>query len=704
MINNRKTLLEKVTDLDVVGKLRKNAALLGLAAASLGVGACAEVPGASLKPAIEAGTSPVEITPNNPPKITSNPVTQVDENTAYRYDVNATDDNGDTLIYSLHNNPAWLSINSETGIISGTAPDVTADKRINLEARVSDGKEFAKQEFTLTVKDVADQPPPLKPTNNPPKITSNPVTQVDENTAYRYDVNATDDDGDTLIYSLHSNPAWLSINSETGIISGTAPDVTADKRINLEARVSDGKEFAKQEFTLTVKDVADQPPLKPTNNPPKITSNPVTQVDENTAYRYDVNATDDNGDTLIYSLHSNPAWLSINSETGIISGTAPDVTADKRINLEARVSDGKEGTDKQTFTLTVRDISAPILTTDISGTLKNSETDTGAAGEVRAYKENSDGTYTLLKSTTADSSGRFSLSFTQPSESEFDLQARLKDGNTDKSYVRTKTLPTQDDSGVSIKAVPYTGLSDTNSNVNDNIVSVDEFKTFMEEVNKYPFQDSNFRFIGHGPIKWNPSEFQGVEILQYNPTTNTGSFTTTQQDYIENKIHSSDDIKAFFGGAVSSITVQKDTASNQDSNKHYSVSSNEVSPDTGWIVVVPEEGLGSGAAYGGDGDSDGDIDHYRIRLESLSSSNNIFVPDDRTISHEFAHAIIYPGGDNSGGHTLTLRNDQSITSNYTLGGVTDCATSCAADKKAAKLIYGFPVGTTYDDVLRTSFY
>ena len=414
-------------------------------------------------------------------------------------------------------------------------------------------------------------------------------------------------------------------------------------------------------------------------------------MDENTAYRYDVNATDDDGDTLRYSLHNNPAWLSINSGTGVISGTAPDVTADKRINLEARVSDGKEGTDKQTFTLAVKDISAPILTTDISGTLKNSETDTGAAGEVRAYKENSDGTYTLLKSTTADSSGRFSLSFTQPSESEFDLQARLKDGNTDKSYVRTKTLPTQDDSGVSIKAVPYTGLSDTNSNVNDKIVSVDEFKTFMEEVNKHAFRDSNFNYLGHGPIKWNPSEFQG-------------SFTTTQQDYIENKIDSSDDIKSFFGGAVSSITVQKDTASNQDSNKHYSVSSDEVLPDEGWIVVVPHEGGGTGDAYGGDGDSDGDIEHFRIRLESLSSPNNIFLPDKRTISHEFAHAIIYPGGTNSEAHTLTLRNDQSITSNYNLGGVTDCTTSCAADKKAAKLIYGFPVGTTYDDILGTSFY
>ena len=120
----------------------KNAALLGLAAASLVVEACDVAPGLQ-EPnnTPEITTSPPKPT-NNPPRITSNPVTQVDENTAYRYDVNATDDDGDTLIYSLHNNPAWLSINSGTGVISGTAPYATADKRINLEARVSDGKEL----------------------------------------------------------------------------------------------------------------------------------------------------------------------------------------------------------------------------------------------------------------------------------------------------------------------------------------------------------------------------------------------------------------------------------------------------------------------------------------------------------------------------------------------------------------------------------
>ena len=77
--------------------------------------------------------------------------------------------------------------------------------------------------------------------NHPPIITSSPVTQINESQNYAYQVVATDADGDTLTYSLTQAPNWLSINSQTGLITGVAPNVNADNNFPVSILVSDGQ-------------------------------------------------------------------------------------------------------------------------------------------------------------------------------------------------------------------------------------------------------------------------------------------------------------------------------------------------------------------------------------------------------------------------------------------------------------------------------
>ena len=429
----------------------------------------------------------------------------------------------------------------------------------------------------------------------------------------------------------------------------------------------------------------------------------MTEVNESSAYRYQVTARDPDGDSLNYSLPTKPAWLSMNS-SGLITGTAPSVNSDTNVNLEARVSDGQE-TTSHSFAVSVKDV--PTLS--VSGTLQDSETDTGKAGEVRAYKNNGDGTYTLLKKTTAASNGAFSMSFSH--SGNFDLQARLKQGTADKSYVRT--IPTSSTStltGLTIRAVPYTDLSETQTvSATDTIVSIPEFKSFMEDVNQsFVFASGQGTRSGcttagcKGPIRWNLDNFNGVEILRENPTTNTGNFDTTKQNYIENKIKASDDVALLFDRRT--VTVQKDaTRTAQDANKKYTVSGSTITPDTGWIVVVPVRDPGySGEATGGDSDNDGYFDGFTINLKSNS---NIYADAFRIITHEFAHTTLYPGGDVAMGHTSRLVNDHSITSGLAVSGRTACTKPCTFDKKAAKLIYEstFAVGTPYSEILGTAW-
>jgi len=133
------------------------------------------------------------------------------------------------------------------------------------------------------------------------------------------------------------------------LLSGTAPSVSANTNYDITVIADDGNSgIATQTYVLTVVNVVSPP----ANNLPVITSTPVVSVNENNTYNYDVNATDADGDSLTYSI-SGPSWLSINPTTGLVSGTAPGVSADTPYSITVIVDDGNGGTDSQTYTLTI---------------------------------------------------------------------------------------------------------------------------------------------------------------------------------------------------------------------------------------------------------------------------------------------------------------------------------------------------------------
>jgi Putative Ig domain len=84
-------------------------------------------------------------------------------------------------------------------------------------------------------------PPPSNPgsTNHAPTISGTAPTSATVGTAYSFTPSATDPDGDALTYSVANQPAWLTINSATGKLSGT-PTATGTFA-NIMISVSDGK-------------------------------------------------------------------------------------------------------------------------------------------------------------------------------------------------------------------------------------------------------------------------------------------------------------------------------------------------------------------------------------------------------------------------------------------------------------------------------
>lgn len=287
----------------------------------------------------------VSIQVNRDPLITSVPPATATAGVAYAYQVVAADGDGDALGYSLPTAPAGMAIGN-TGRIEWT-PSAGQIGSHPVSIRVQDGKGGqAQQNFDLAVAGVA---------NRNPVLASTPPTTATATLPYVYELAATDGDGDTLDYSLPTAPAGMAIGT-TGRIEWT-PSAGQVGSHPVSIRVQDGKGGqAVQNFTLLVE------PL-PNQGPPEITTQPVTAATVGKGYSYNVDATDVDGDTPIFSLPTRPAGMAIDPATGLIEWIPAAGQAGGH-DVTVRVQDGRGGETSQTFRINV---TAPGVAPNLAG-------------------------------------------------------------------------------------------------------------------------------------------------------------------------------------------------------------------------------------------------------------------------------------------------------------------------------------------------
>ena len=161
------------------------------------------------------------------------------ENTAVSLQLVGSDPNGNPVTYSATNLPAGVAINGTTGLISGTLTFTSAGT-YTVTATVSDGSLTASRTFTWTVSNV-NAPPVLVNPGNQSGVLGGTVSLA---------LSASDPDGTALTYSATGLPTGLSINSTTGLITGTLPNAAGSFAVT--ATVSDGTLTNSQSFTWTV--------------------------------------------------------------------------------------------------------------------------------------------------------------------------------------------------------------------------------------------------------------------------------------------------------------------------------------------------------------------------------------------------------------------------------------------------------------------
>jgi YD repeat-containing protein len=179
--------------------------------------------------------------------------------------------------------------------------------------------------------------------NKPPQFDSQPPLNAIYGQPLRYDIIATDPDGDPIKYSLSYGPSGMAIDEDSGVVTWT-PLVWPNNDYSVTLRVEDDHGgFALQPFRIRLHDAA--------NDPPEITSQPRGEVKAGSPWRYQLIATDPNGDPLSYRL--DPASINRSmsiTNDGLVNWT-PTTTG--RFRSQVTVDDGRGGTATQVITIDV---------------------------------------------------------------------------------------------------------------------------------------------------------------------------------------------------------------------------------------------------------------------------------------------------------------------------------------------------------------
>jgi len=156
----------------------------------------------------------------------------------------ATDDSAITYALAVGSTlPSGVTLNSATGLISGTLPDISTNTTYTFTINASDGSNTV---VPRTFSFVSNAAPvwvtasgSLGSFLNNTSITTSALSVTDTDT-----VNYTLAIGSTL-------PSGLTLNSSTGVISGTLPVVSSDTTYNFTINANDGINVVPRQFSIS---------------------------------------------------------------------------------------------------------------------------------------------------------------------------------------------------------------------------------------------------------------------------------------------------------------------------------------------------------------------------------------------------------------------------------------------------------------------
>lgn len=269
---------------------------------------------------------------------------------------NFSDLDGDTLSFTAAGLPAGLSIDPDTGLITGTIDNQASQVNggvYTVTVTADDGNGgTVSTSFTYTV-------------NNPAPVATNDVATTDEDTPVTIDVlaNDNDPDGDDLTVTVASAPNGTVVINADGTVTYN-PNQDFNGTDTITYTISDGNGgTSTATVEVTVAAVNDAPevdiPIADLNNEDA----DVISVDISDKF------SDLDGDILTFTASGLPAGLSIDAN-GVITGTIDNQASQVNggvYTITVTADDGNGGTVDGTFTWIVTN-PAPIAANDTATT------------------------------------------------------------------------------------------------------------------------------------------------------------------------------------------------------------------------------------------------------------------------------------------------------------------------------------------------
>ena len=258
----------------------------------------------------------------------------------------------ETLTYEAVEKPGWMSVSS-SGLITGTPTnDDVGSHSVTVLVRDSAGA-IDQKTFSLTVNN----------TNDAPLIdvgdTTGALPDAVEGSIFSHQLTVTDVDvGDSHRFSMSSvtDISWLSLDSETGLLSGTPDDEDVGLyEIVFSVEDAAGAVSTSDPITLTVNNI---------NDPVYIDDGqtPLFRSEVLNSYRILISDEDLN-DSYTFTAAGLPSWMSLDPSTGVISGT-PGRADDGVYDISITVEDSGGFTDTKMIQITSSSYEYSILGLD----------------------------------------------------------------------------------------------------------------------------------------------------------------------------------------------------------------------------------------------------------------------------------------------------------------------------------------------------
>ncbi|CAA0121101.1 tRNA(Glu)-specific nuclease WapA [Halioglobus japonicus] len=272
---------------------------------------------------------------NRAPSINSTPGQAIASGDTYEYQVQASDPDGHSLTYVLEQGPHGMEMDIH-GLVTWLPVEVGY---YSVTVRVDDAfGAYATQTFTIAVTSTL--------LNEAPEFTTLPAVSAFLDARYTYGLQATDNDGDSIVYSVVNGPEGLTIHPYTGLVDWVPSELQLGVHpVSLKAYDGRGGSVL-QHFDLTVLALAN-------NQPPTITSTPATAVDLGTVYTYQLTGQDPEGASLVFNLSNAPSGMTM-TPAGLVSWQ-PEPGQEGLHSVIVSISDGAGGTATQTYILAVDD-------------------------------------------------------------------------------------------------------------------------------------------------------------------------------------------------------------------------------------------------------------------------------------------------------------------------------------------------------------